>query len=120
MYFTELFIIMGLVLFIWFWLDSMKINETARIIGAKLCRQNNVQFLDETVHMASMRLGKNIYGQRKLLRKYKFEFTNSEFHRYAGELVLSGHHLQSSHMDVYRFNDEFIDVGDDDIDSEVQ
>ncbi len=105
MYFTELLIIMGLLLFIWFWLDSMSVNETARIIGARICRKNDVQFLDETVHLSSMRIGKNQYGQIKLLRKYKFEFTNNEYHRYAGELVLSGRQLLKSHMDVYHFND---------------
>ena len=105
MYLTELIIIMCLTLLIWFWLDSMKINETARIIGAKICRKNNVQFLDETVHLSSMKLTKNKYGQFKLFRKYKFEFTNSEYHRYGGELTLAGRILQSSHMDVYRLND---------------
>ncbi|VAW63591.1 hypothetical protein MNBD_GAMMA08-106 [hydrothermal vent metagenome] len=105
MYFTQLFIIMGLVLLIWFWLDSMKINETARRVGAKICKKNNVQFLDETVHLSSMRFGKNSYGQLKLLRKYKFEFTNSEFHRYNGELILAGHQLQTSQMDAYRLNE---------------
>ncbi|MCW8936175.1 MAG: DUF3301 domain-containing protein [Gammaproteobacteria bacterium] len=102
---TDLLIIMTLSLLIWFWLDSMKINETARKIGAKLCQKNNVQFLDETVHMASMRFGKNHHGQIKLLRKYKFEFTNSEYHRYSGNLTLAGHSLQDSHMDVYRLSD---------------
>jgi len=105
MYFTELLIIMCLTLVIWFWLDSMKINETARIVGAKLCRKNNVQFLDDTVHLTSMRFSKNKYGQIKLHRRYKFEFTNSEFHRYSGELVLAGHSLQSTHMDAYRLNE---------------
>lgn len=102
---TDLLIIMALSLLIWFWLDSMKINETARIVGAKLCRKNNVQFLDETVHLASMRFGKNKYGQLRLLRQYNFEFTNSEYHRYSGNLTLAGHYLQDSHMDAYRVND---------------
>jgi len=102
---TDLLIIMALSLIIWFWLDSMKINETARKVGAKLCQKNNVQFLDETVHLASMRLGKNKYGQLRLLRHYNFEFTNSEYHRYSGNLTLAGHSLQDSYMDVYRIND---------------
>jgi len=105
MYLTELVIIMCLTLVIWFWLDSMKINETARHIGGKLCQKNNVQFLDDTVHLASMKIAKNKFGQLKLFRKYQFEFTNSEFHRYNGEVILAGHHLQSSYMDVYRLND---------------
>jgi len=105
MYLTELLIILGLSLIIWFWLESMKINEAARVIGARICKKNNVQFLDETVHLSSMRFGKNSYGQIRLLRKYKFEFTNSEYHRYAGELTLVGRQLKDSHMDAYRLND---------------
>jgi len=105
MYLTELIIIMCLTILIWFWLDSMKINETARIIGAKICSKNNVQFLDQTVHLSSIKLAKNKHGQFKFIRKYKFEFTNSEYHRYGGELTLAGRVLQNSHMDVYRLND---------------
>lgn len=101
----DLLIIIGLTLLIWFWLESMKINEKARIIGAKLCKKNNVQFLDDTVHLSSIKFGKNSYNQIKLLRKYKFEFTNSEYHRYNGELTLVGQQLLDSHMDVYQFND---------------
>lgn len=102
---TDLLIIILLTLIIWFWLESMKVNETARIIGARLCKKNNVQFLDETVHLSSIRFGKNSYDQIKLLRKYKFEFTNSEYHRYKGNLTLAGRQLLDSHMDVYRLND---------------
>ncbi len=102
MYLSELIIIMGLTLLIWFWLDSMKINETARIYGAKMCKKNNVQFLDDTVHLSSVKLSKTKYGQIRLFRKYNFEFTNSEYHRYHGELTLVGRQLQSSHMEVYR------------------
>jgi len=105
MYFTELLIIMGLVLLIVFWLESMRVNEIARLIGARICKENNVQFLDDTVHLSSLRIGKNSYGQFKLLRKYKFEFTNSELHRYGGELTLAGKQLIESHMDVYRINE---------------
>ena len=105
MYLTELLIIMGLSVLIWFWLDSMKVNETARYHGARLCQKNNVQFLDETVHLSSMRPGKNSYGQLKLIRTYHFEFTNSEYHRYGGQLILAGRQLQGFHMDVYRLNE---------------
>jgi len=105
MYLTELMIIMCLALVIWFWLDSMKINEIARHIGARLCQKNNVQFLDDTVHLSSMKIAKNKFGQLKIFRQYKFEFTNSEFHRYNGQVVLAGHHLNSSFMDVYRLNE---------------
>jgi len=97
---------MILALLIWFWLESMKVNEVARFVGAKKCRENNVQFLDDTVHLSSIRFGKNSYGQIKLQRKYKFEFTNSELHRYSGELTLAGKQLVAFHMQAYRIIEE--------------
>jgi len=106
MYFTELFIIMFMAIVIWFWLDSMRINEIARSVGARMCNRNNVQFLDDTVHLCGIRVGKNDYGQVKLLRDYEFEFTNSEMHRYNGRLTLADKSLLSSDMDAYR-TDEF-------------
>lgn len=105
MYLTELIIIMILALLVWFWLESMKVNEIARFMGAKKCQENNVQFLDDTVHISSIRIGKNSYGQIKLLRKYKFEFTNSELHRYSGELTMAGKQLVDFYMQAYRIDE---------------
>ena len=96
---------MILAVFIWFWLESMRVNEIARMLGAKKCQENNVQFLDDTVHLSSIKLGKNSYGQLKILRNYKFEFTNSELHRYNGKLSLAGKQLVKFYMDAYRLNE---------------
>jgi len=97
--------IMILAVFIWFWLESMKVNEIARSIGARKCAENNVQFLDDTVHLTSIKLGKNSYGQLKIVRNYSFEFTNSELHRYDGKLSLAGKQLIKFYMDAYRVNE---------------
>lgn len=83
----------------------MRVNEIARAIGAKMCRENNVQFLDETVHLSSIRPGKNSHGQIKLLRNYEFEFTNSEQHRYNGRITLADKLLVASEMDAYRIEE---------------
>jgi len=105
MYLSELLVIMFLVLLIWFWLESMRVNEFARSIGARLCRDNNVQFLDDTVQLSKMWPGKNSHGQLSLLRHYRFEFSNSEMHRYGGEIILAGRQLVSTYMDAYRINE---------------
>lgn len=101
----ELLMIMGLAVLIWFWLNSMSVNEVARSIGSKICRKNNVQFLDDTVHLTSMRIGKNKFGQLKFIRKYEFEFTNSEIHRYTGEITLADKQLLETKMEAYRINE---------------
>lgn len=102
MQFTEIIIIFTLVLVAWFWFDSAKVIEMARINGSKMCNNNNVQFLDETVHQTSFRLAKNSYGQLKFFRTFQFEFTNNEYQRVKGELIFAGSQLISSHMDPYR------------------
>jgi len=99
---TELLIIFSLPLVAWFWIDSTKVIESARIVAAKMCKNNNVQFLDDSVHQIKFSLGKNSYGQLKILRKYEFEFTNNEHQRYKGQLVFVGYQLLSSQMDAYR------------------
>jgi len=99
---TELLIIFSLPLVAWFWIDSTKVIESARTAAAKMCKNNNVQFLDDSVHQKKFSFGKNSYGQLKIVRKYEFEFTNNEHQRYKGELVFAGCQLLSSQMDAYR------------------
>jgi len=99
---TELLIIFSLPLVAWFWIDSTKVIESARTVAAKMCKNSNVQFLDDSVHQIKFSFGKNSHGQIKFVRKYEFEFTNNEHQRYKGELVFAGSQLLSSQMDAYR------------------
>jgi len=99
---TELLIIFSLPLVAWFWIDSTKVIESARTFAAKMCKKNNVQFLDDSVHQIKFSFGRNSYGQLKFIRKYEFEFTNNEHQRYKGMLVFAGCQLLSSEMDAYR------------------
>jgi len=99
---TELLIIFSLPLIAWFWIDSTKVIESARIVAAKMCKNCNVQFLDDSVHQRKFSFGKNSYGQLKFVRTYEFEFTNNEHQRYKGELIFAGCQLLSSQMDAYR------------------
>jgi len=98
---TELFLILLLVLIGWFWFDSSRVGELARRTGFKLCQQHKLQFLDDTVHLSKLYLGKNSYGQLKLLRRYRFEFTNNEYRRYNGEITFAGMQLIKTYMDAY-------------------
>ena len=99
---TEILIIFLLVIVAWFWFDSTRVIELARLAGSNLCQKNNVQFLDDSVHQSKFTFGKNSYGQLKFVRTFQFEFTNNEYQRYKGELVFAGNQLLHSHMDAYR------------------
>jgi hypothetical protein len=98
---TELFLILLLVLIGWFWFDSSRVGELARRTGFTLCQQHKLQFLDDTVHLSKLYLGKNTYGQLKILRRYRFEFTNNEYRRYNGEITFAGMQLIKTYMDAY-------------------
>lgn len=97
----ELFLILLLVLIGWFWVDSTRVGELARRTGFKLCQQHKLQFLDDTVHLSKLYLGKNTYGQLKILRRYRFEFTNNEYRRYNGEITFAGMQQIKTYMDAY-------------------
>ena len=105
MYLTELFLIFMAAPVIWFWLDSMKIKELARYRAAHLCASNNVQFLDDTVHLATIRFARSRNGSYRLQRRYAFEFTNNDEQRYSAYVVLFDRQLVETYMDPYRIDD---------------
>jgi hypothetical protein len=84
---------------VWFWLDSLRANEIAKEAGRRACL--DVQFLDDTVRMASLSLSRNS-GRLSLRRVYRFEFRDTGAWRLDGEVVLKGHGVESVKMDPYR------------------
>ena len=105
MYLFELLFIFSCAPVIWFWLDSMKAREAARFRAANLCRSHNLQFLDDTVHLQSIKIRKNNHGQFKLCRRYGYEFNNHDERRYTGSITLLGQLVAETHMDAYRMDD---------------
>ena len=101
----ELIIIFLLPILVWFWFDSSKVKELARRKGFLLCKNTQVQFLDDTVHLVKLGMAKNSYGQLKIARTYAFEFTNNEYIRYTGRLYFAGHQLMHTYMDAYPTNE---------------
>lgn len=97
-----LFIFIGMAMF-WFWLDSMKLKEYARQRAAKLCRSANVQFLDDTVHLISLRPVINRHGIQ-MQHRYGFEFTNDSDYRYSGFIQIRGRQIVETYMDAYRID----------------
>ncbi len=101
MHLGELLFIFLSIPLIWFWLDSMRLKEYARRRAASLCRSNNVQFLDDTVHLTSLKPVFNPRGMQ-LQYRYGFEFANDESYRYSGYILIRGKRVVETHMDAYR------------------
>jgi len=80
----------------WLWLDNRRAHEKARLFCQRLCRENQMLLLDDTVAIARLRLQRDAdSGVMKVLRLYSFEFTDDVSQRHAGNVTLLGMRLIS-------------------------
>lgn len=88
-----LFELVSLVLLIalaWLWLDSVRARDLAIREAKLVCAAEGLQFLDETVAIASLRPARNDDGQLALRRVYAFEYSDTGNNRRPGSIVLLG------------------------------
>lgn len=83
----------------WFWLSSLRVREHALAAGRHACAEAGVQFLDDTVALARIRLARNDLGQLQFARLYRFEFSNTGDNRRRGNIRVLGEHVESVEMD---------------------
>lgn len=85
-----------------YWLNAAKAKEIARWVGKEACKEVGVSFLDDTVALSRIWIGKNDKSERKIFRRYRFEFTSDGSQRYKGEIVISETKLVSIELEPYR------------------
>ena len=86
----------------WFWFDSLSALEVARTAGKKVCKDANVQFLDDTVANVGLALVRDKHGRRVLRRTYRFEFSETGNSRLEGRLVVLGRRVESVTLEPYQ------------------
>ena len=91
-----LLILAGLI---YFWLDSMKSKEVAMAYAAKECQSINVQLLDQTVSLKSIKLVRNRRGRLVFKRIYTFDFSIHGSERREGRVILEGIVLEQVQLD---------------------
>jgi len=74
----------------WLWFDSFKAREAGIKAARFACESENLQLLDDTVAIASLRPVRNDDGHVVLRRVYKFEFSDTGNNRRNGSIVLLG------------------------------
>ena len=57
---------------VYLWIDSLRAREHAVRAGRSACQRYDVQFLDETVSFAKLRLARDDDGRLQLPRTYTF------------------------------------------------
>lgn len=74
----------------WLWYDSLHVREIALRAAREACRAEGLQFLDDTVGIASLKLARNDNGHVQLQRAYTFEFSDTGNNRLKGSVVMLG------------------------------
>jgi hypothetical protein len=86
------------------WADSLRARERAVRAGRDACQRYGLQFLDETVSFARMRLARGAEGRVKIARTYTFEFSDTGNNRRDGAIVMLGGELQDLQLEPYQLH----------------
>lgn len=78
-----------------FWFAGRAAAETAIRVGQAACAKAGVQWLDQSVHLLSMRLNRGTDGWLGVERHFGFEYSTDGDDRRAGRIVLHGRRLRS-------------------------
>jgi hypothetical protein len=84
------------------WADSLRARERAVQAGRSACERYQLQFLDDTVSFARMRLARDEDGQLRISRTYTFEFSDTGNNRRHGAIVMLGGEVADMHLEPYR------------------
>jgi hypothetical protein len=93
--------IVAIVVGILLWVDSLRARERAVQAGRSACERYQLQFLDDTVSFARIRLARNEDGELRIARTYVFEFSDTGNNRRHGAIVMLGGELQDLHLEPY-------------------
>lgn len=85
---------------IWLWVASLRAREQALVVCRRLCKQFDMQLLDQTVALTGVRFGRDLRGRPCLLRRYGFEFSPDGQHRYPGRVFLHGARFMNCQFDL--------------------
>lgn len=78
-----------------FWSAGRAAAERADQLGRDACHAAGVQWLDQTVHAAGLRLRRGDDGRLGFERSFRFEYSHDGADRHVGRLVLRGDRLVS-------------------------
>jgi hypothetical protein len=75
----------------WFWVDSARAREAGIDAARSACEADQLQLLDDTVALGSLKFSRDDDGRVALRRVYNFEFSDTGDNRRRGSIVLLGH-----------------------------
>jgi hypothetical protein len=98
---TTIFLLLLISLGIWFWSDTLKCRERAKLISKQACRELQLQLLDDTIALIRIALKRNNHGKLIIQRLYQFEFDDGNNQRNTGRILMRGITLEMLEMPGY-------------------
>jgi hypothetical protein len=86
----EIFSLLILSALAWLWFDSVKARDIAVQAAQAACSAAELQLLDATVSIASLKPARNEDGQLVLRRVYSFEYSDTGNNRRPGSIAMLG------------------------------
>jgi hypothetical protein len=90
----------------WFWLNSIQARDVAVAASRRACDAEGLQFLDDTVSTARVRLERDDDGVLRLRRVYTFEYSDTGNNRRPGSIVLLGERVTMLNVGLRAVPDE--------------
>ena len=97
----EVAVLALIVLALLLWVDSLRARERAVQAGRAACKRYDLQFLDDTVSFARVRLARDADGQVKIARTYTFEFSDTGNNRRHGAIQMLGARVLDLRLEPY-------------------
>lgn len=86
------------------WYKNLAYKDLAYRAALNFCKEADVQLLDQTVYLRSLRPMKNDQQLWRLRRHYQFEFTSTGTERYKGSVTLLGHQTIDIQLAAHRLH----------------
>lgn len=102
---SSLFVLAILGLLAYYIWISQGAKEIAHRAAKAHCNKVGVQFLDDSVVIRGLGVGRSPAGQLCFKRRYEFEFASTGERRYHGSVRLLGRSLAAIELEVYRVED---------------
>jgi Protein of unknown function (DUF3301) len=86
------------------WYKNLAYKDLAYKSALQFCREADVQLLDQTIVLRSIRPAKDLRQQWFLRRHYQFEFTSTGADRYKGGVTLLGKMVMDIQLAAHRLH----------------
>lgn len=90
---SGLVLLLLLGLLAWFWQNTLRARESALHAARELCQRQQLQLLDATVTLQSLRLRRGEHGRLQLRRTFQFNYSDTGENRRTGFILMTGNRI---------------------------